>query len=196
MRIMLQGLDGMSPVDVDILRFQCLTGTRIGEASGAELVNEKIDLTERQWTIRHAHEGVAPSHGRVSLPAGGGAAGAAGQPRGSRLRRAQGRGRCPSNGRSGATNSNFPADFTSHVVRKALLTWVADHGGGRDIRDRLSAHSPGKSADAHYQLSELNAPAAEWWQRWAGPPRQMVEAGGKRRRRSRRRGHEAGHPTL
>jgi hypothetical protein len=35
------------------------------------------------------------------------------------------------------------------------------------VRDRLSAHHDSSSVDAHYQRSELNKPAAEWWQRWA-----------------------------
>ncbi|WP_170443416.1 tyrosine-type recombinase/integrase [Ruegeria arenilitoris] len=57
--------------------------------------------------------------------------------------------------------------FTVHTLRKALSTWVAESGGTRDIRDRLTAHTLATGVDAHYNQAELTAPAAEWWQRWA-----------------------------
>ena len=58
-------------------------------------------------------------------------------------------------------------EYGTHTHRKALLTWVAENGGGLDVRNRLSAHHDCSSVDSHYQRSELNKPAAEWWQRWA-----------------------------
>ncbi|MGI9368908.1 MAG: tyrosine-type recombinase/integrase [Ruegeria sp.] len=57
--------------------------------------------------------------------------------------------------------------FTIHTLRKALSTWVAESGGTRDIRDRLTAHTLATGIDAHYNQAELTAPAADWWQRWA-----------------------------
>ncbi|WP_170607861.1 tyrosine-type recombinase/integrase [Ruegeria arenilitoris] len=57
--------------------------------------------------------------------------------------------------------------FTLHTLRKALSTWVAESGGTRDIRDRLTAHTVATGIDAHYNQAELTVPAAEWWQRWA-----------------------------
>ena len=56
--------------------------------------------------------------------------------------------------------------FTSHSIRHAGLTWVAEQGGGLDIRNRLSAHHDSSSVDAHYQRSNLHKVAVEWWQQW------------------------------
>ena len=61
----------------------------------------------------------------------------------------------------------LPDAFTVHTLRKALATWVAESGGTRDIRDRLTAHVLATGIDAHYNQAELTAPAAEWWQRWS-----------------------------
>jgi integrase len=59
------------------------------------------------------------------------------------------------------------AAFTSHATRHAALTWVAESGGGRDIRDRLSNHTPPKDgADHVYVAAEHNGAAREWTQRW------------------------------
>ncbi|WP_170477550.1 tyrosine-type recombinase/integrase [Ruegeria arenilitoris] len=63
--------------------------------------------------------------------------------------------------------AGLPSAFTIHTLRKALATWVAESGGTRDIRDRLTAHTLATGVDAHYNQAELTAPAAEWWQRWA-----------------------------
>ncbi len=57
--------------------------------------------------------------------------------------------------------------FTSHATRHAALTWVAENGGGRDIRDRLSNHTPAKDgADHVYVAAEHNEAARQWTQRW------------------------------
>lgn len=61
----------------------------------------------------------------------------------------------------------IPAGFTSHSTRHASLTWVAENGGGRDIRDRLSNHTPRQDgADHIYVAAEHNSAAREWTQRW------------------------------
>jgi len=57
--------------------------------------------------------------------------------------------------------------FTIHTLRKALATWVAENGGGVDLRNRLTAHTVAKGIDAHDNQAELNKPAAEWWAKWA-----------------------------
>lgn len=60
-----------------------------------------------------------------------------------------------------------PEGFTSHSIRHAGLTWVAEHGGGRDIRDRLSNHAPPRDgADHIYVAAQLDAPARDWTRRW------------------------------
>jgi integrase len=173
LRTYIKALGDLQPYG-DILRFQLVTGTRIGEALGADWL--EIDLTERHWTIpanrmksKRPHVVMLSAQAVALLE---------------RLPTRDGRvfgARCSRTltKRWAARRDalGLPEAFTTHVVRKALLTWLAEGGAGRDIRDRLSAHSPGKSADAHYQLSELNRPAAEWWQRWADHL-DAVEAGG------------------
>ncbi|MGM9400734.1 tyrosine-type recombinase/integrase [Aliiroseovarius sp. KMU-71] len=174
LQLMLRGLDDLRRVDADILRFQCLTGTRISEALGADW--SEIDLIERRWTIpanrmkaKRPHIVMLSQQAMELLEQRDGRKG--------RVFEKRDRKTVSMNWAKRRDELGLPTDFTSHVLRKALLTWVAEKGGGRDIRDRLSAHSQGKSADAHYQLSELNAPAAEWWQRWADHL-DVVEAGG------------------
>lgn len=57
--------------------------------------------------------------------------------------------------------------FTSHSTRHAALTWVAENGGGRDIRDRLSNHTPPQNgADHIYVAAQHNSAAREWTQQW------------------------------
>ena len=61
----------------------------------------------------------------------------------------------------------LPAEFTLHRLRGALSTWIAESGGTRDIRDRLTAHTLATGIDAHYNAASLHGPAREWWMRWA-----------------------------
>lgn len=57
--------------------------------------------------------------------------------------------------------------FTSHSLRHAALTWLAENGAGRDIRDRISNHTDSTGgADAIYNAATLNRPAREWLQKW------------------------------
>lgn len=58
--------------------------------------------------------------------------------------------------------------FTSHAVRHAGLTWAAEQGCPRDVRDRLTNHVSGGGVDAIYNAASLNTPAKEWWAKWAG----------------------------
>nr|WP_302477789.1 tyrosine-type recombinase/integrase [Ruegeria arenilitoris] len=58
-------------------------------------------------------------------------------------------------------------EFTSHATRRAALTWVAENGGGRDIRDRLSNHTPpSDGADHIYVSAEHNEAARRFTQAW------------------------------
>lgn len=58
--------------------------------------------------------------------------------------------------------------FTSHRLRNACLTWLAESQASREIRDRVSNHTDSTGgADAIYNTAQLNTPAREWLQRWA-----------------------------
>ena len=57
--------------------------------------------------------------------------------------------------------------FKSHSLRHAALTWAAESGCPRDVRDRLTNHVSGGSVDSIYNGAQLNAPAKEWWALWA-----------------------------
>nr|WP_321254194.1 tyrosine-type recombinase/integrase [uncultured Ruegeria sp.] len=57
--------------------------------------------------------------------------------------------------------------FTSHAIRHACLTWCAENGIGREVRDRISNHAPAAGVDSHYVAAELNEPARLTLQRWA-----------------------------
>ncbi len=56
--------------------------------------------------------------------------------------------------------------FTSHALRHACLTWLAERGTSKDIRDRVSNHVDKTSSDSVYNKAQLNEPAREWTQRW------------------------------
>ena len=58
--------------------------------------------------------------------------------------------------------------FTSHAIRHACLTWLAEQECPRELRDRVSNHAPASSGgvDHVYNAAELNRPAREWLQRW------------------------------
>ena len=57
--------------------------------------------------------------------------------------------------------------FTSHAVRHACLTWCAENGIGREVRDRISNHLPPSGVDREYNGATLNAPARDALQAWA-----------------------------
>jgi integrase len=148
----------------EILNFQLLTGVRISEAREAEW--SEIDLSERKWRI----PGARMKNGHDHMVMLSDAAMAVLERQTTRDGSVFGQ---PSHNvvmkdwRRKRVELGLSAEYGSHCHRKALLTWVAENGGGRDVRDRLSAHHDSSSVDSHYQRSELNKPAAEWWQRWA-----------------------------
>lgn len=165
LRTMVRGLDALQDIDRDIMRLQLLTGTRISEALGAEW--SEIDLEHGRWTIPAQRMKAKKEH-LVMLSAQAVELLRNQPTREGRVFGRRGRKTVSLNWARRRDELSLPTDYTSHANRKALLSWVAENGGGKDIRDRLSAHSPDTSeADAHYQLSELNQPAAEWWQKWA-----------------------------
>ncbi|CUH42067.1 tyrosine-type recombinase/integrase [Ruegeria atlantica] len=58
--------------------------------------------------------------------------------------------------------------FTSHATRRLSLTWIANHQGHKEIRDRLSNHTANKNdADSHYTaMAERNGDARKFTQLW------------------------------
>jgi integrase len=58
------------------------------------------------------------------------------------------------------------AGFKSHSLRHACLTWLAENGAGREIRDRISNHVENTSADSIYVAAERNGAARDWLQSW------------------------------
>ncbi|MFC3615070.1 tyrosine-type recombinase/integrase [Lutimaribacter marinistellae] len=58
-------------------------------------------------------------------------------------------------------------EFTTHIIRKACLTWLAEQGCNEDLRNRVSNHRPSNPIDAIYTAASLNGPAREWIQKWA-----------------------------
>jgi len=77
------------------------------------------------------------------------------------------------------TAHGLPSGFTSHALRHACLTWLAENQCGKEIRDRISNHvdKAGRGADAIYNAAELNVPAREWLQRWCDHLDALSEAG-------------------
>jgi integrase len=60
-----------------------------------------------------------------------------------------------------------PPSYTSHVSRHVGLTWIAEQGQTRDLRDRLINHKPPSDGTNHiYNAAQLDGPAKEWTQRW------------------------------
>ncbi len=62
---------------------------------------------------------------------------------------------------------NLSEGLTTHAMRRAMATWVAENGATKDVRDRLLAHVDRASIDARYSRAALDRPAAEWWAKWA-----------------------------
>ncbi|SNT36732.1 tyrosine-type recombinase/integrase [Tropicimonas sediminicola] len=57
--------------------------------------------------------------------------------------------------------------FTSHSLRHAGLTWAAENGCPREVRDRLTNHVSGGGIDSVYNAATHSSAAREWWQKWA-----------------------------
>ncbi len=172
LRNYVRGLDQMGQHGL-ILRIQLETFARIGEVSAMEWA--EVDLDAGTWTLPAARSKNGKAH--VVMLARQTVA---------RLRTRKDEATSdlvfPS-----AQDANRPTDkhlvirtlarkrktigiseeFTSHATRRAALTWVAENGGGRDIRDRLSNHTPpSNGADHIYVSAEYNESARRFTQAW------------------------------
>lgn len=157
----------------DLLKFQALTMARITEVTGMNW--DEIDLENGVWTLpasraKNGNEHVVlltaqaleilierekTSLGEFVFPA-------------------------PKN-KNKPVNSNFiqhqlagargemelPDTFKSHSLRHAALTWCAENGCPKDVRDRLTNHVLSGGVDAVYNSAQLNQPAKDWWAKWA-----------------------------
>jgi integrase len=162
--------------DGDALWLQALTGCRINEVVGARI--SEIDLEAKVWTIPATRMKANSTH-RVMLSA------AAWEVISRRLDAAREAGRdflFPAAGDASRPEKTWVAQtalaklrkgarlnegLTTHAMRRAMATWVAEHGATKDVRDRLLAHVDRASVDARYSRAALDRPAAEWWSKWA-----------------------------
>ena len=63
--------------------------------------------------------------------------------------------------------AGLPERLQTHGLRRGLGTWIAEHGGTKDVRDRVLAHVDRASVDSRYAQAALDGPAREWWAKWA-----------------------------
>lgn len=158
----------------DVLWLQALTGCRINEVAGARA--SEADLEARIWTIPASRMKANAEH-RVMLSAAAwdvvqrrvAAANAAGRDHlftsiaSERVLQPDAAQKVLARLRAGAGLSE---GFTTHAMRRAMATWIAEHGATKDVRDRLLAHVDRASVDARYSRAALDRPAAEWWSKW------------------------------
>jgi integrase len=160
----------------DALWLQALTGCRINEIVGA--VASEVDIEARVWTIPAARMKAGEAHRVMLSPA-------AWEVVSRRLEMAREAGREHLFGakreprrlmatdvpqkllQSLRSRADLPDGFSTHAMRRAMATWVAEHGASKDVRDRLLAHVDRASVDARYSRAALDRPAAEWWAKWA-----------------------------
>ena len=64
--------------------------------------------------------------------------------------------------------AGLPDRQQTHGLRRCLGTWIAEHGGTKDVRDRVLAHVDRASVDSRNAKAALDGPALEWWAKWAG----------------------------
>jgi integrase len=155
------------------LLFQALTMTRIAEA--VNLCWSELDLEEGIWTLPASRAKNGQEHVVLLSPQ-------AVSILEDRHKTTQGDFvfASPRNPKAAVTVNNvqhqlakarptigLPDSFTSHSIRHAALTWAAENGCPRDVRDRLTNHVSGGGIDAIYNGASLNAPAKEWWKKWA-----------------------------
>jgi integrase len=157
-----------------VLRLNALTMTPISEVCGLRW--DEVDLTEGRWTLPAARAKNGRDH-LILL-----------SPQALAMLKAQhettGQGEFVFPGRNNprkAVSSNLvqnalgaarpslglPDAFVTHSLRHAALTWAAENGCPRDVRDRLTNHVSGGGVDAIYNGAALNRPAQDWWARWA-----------------------------
>jgi integrase len=175
LRAYAQGLEKVPAPYSPILRLQALTMTRVGEVCGARW--DEIDLAGGRWTIPGARmKNGRPHVVMLSWQAADLLTGLADATASDYVFPARTDKTKPINKlmviRALAVRRSalgVSDRFTSHGLRHAALTWAAEKLCPIEVRDRLSSHTTANTgADRIYTASAaLNAPAAEWWQRWA-----------------------------
>ena len=166
------GLRGM-PHYGDVLLFQMLTMSRITET--CELPWSEIDMENGIWTLAATRAKNSREHKVMLSPQAmailetrqATSAGKHVFPARRNPNKAMASKQAQDALKAARTPLDLPDGFTSHSLRHAALTWVAENGGGQDIRDRLSNHVNGNTVDAVYNKAALNGPASDWWKRWA-----------------------------
>lgn len=172
MQILMRALDDEGDIG-DAIRLQALTCARVSEV--AALPFDEIDVNAGVWRLPadrskngKAHNVMLPRQALALLE----------------RRRAETNGAYVFPGAKSAPHitrntigkafnriharTELPEAFTSHTLRHGCLTWLAEQGATKDIRDRVSNHSSTDgSADSVYNAAQLNQPAREWLQRWA-----------------------------
>jgi integrase len=153
----------------DVLMLQALTGCRIGEIVAAK--PEHIDKEARTFTVPAAVAKNGEEH-RVHL------SDAAWE---IVERRLGGRWLFPSVTepslplRADAAitlmakvraSAKLPSGFGTHASRRAMATWVAEHGATKDLRDRMLNHVDRGSVDSRYARAALDGPAKAQWDAW------------------------------
>ncbi len=159
----------------DALWLQALTGCRISEVTGARAF--EVDLEARIWTIPASRMKANAEHRvmlsppawevvqrRVEMAKVAGRDHLFTQATSDRMLLPDAAQKVLARLREGAGLSE---GFTTHAMRRAMATWVAEHGATKDVRDRLLAHVDRASVDARYSRAALDRPAAEWWGKWA-----------------------------
>jgi integrase len=145
----------------DLIEFQLLTGVRISEAREAdwsEIADDRWVIPGSRMKNGHNHVVMLSRAAKAILDRQSSTTGL--------IFGSLGHSSVMTAWRDQRAALGLPQEYGTHTHRKALLTWIAEQGGGVDIRNRLSAHHDSSSVDSHYMRSELNKPAAEWWQRW------------------------------
>ena len=172
LRQYLHGLDSMG-ICGDALRLQIETFSRIGEVAG--LTWAEIDLSEGIWYLpgerskNHSPHKVMlarQSLERLKEMRQASASAYVFPAPTSNMRSLRTSGIVTRLGRA-VKEGVTPKHYTSHVSRHVGLTWIAEQGQTRDLRDRLTNHKPPSDGTDHiYNAAQLDAPAREWTQRW------------------------------
>jgi integrase len=170
-----RGLDSMG-IAGDVLRLQAQTAARIAEVAGVPWA--EVDLVDGVWHLPKERAKNATDH-KVMLSVQ-----SLGWLKARRVADPEGQWVFPSpKGSDKPIRSDvvqktlkrrrpilqLPDAFTSHSLRHAVVTWLAEQGAPIEIRNRLTNHLPGdkgSQSDRNYNAAKLNAPARGWLQRW------------------------------
>jgi integrase len=172
----LPDVTALKPDEKDALHLQLLVGARVGEVVAAEW--REVDLRARTWTIPSARSKNGREHvihlsrqARDLLLALPSRSGAGKSPWLFPRTRAKG---APGHLRVDAATKAIKAALpelkleavTTHTLRHTVSTHLARLGFGREIRDRVTNHTP-QGIDAVYQHHKFDEEALRAWQAWA-----------------------------